>query len=122
MIMGCIDILLVTSGFSSSNIDVITLDRYSQLNYRLPTVTDIFISELVRFQLTDYVPTIFVTIISVFVFIRLKNVKVKIREVFFRPFLSVFTHTRGEYSWGGNTKHFVFLFTLLRSYLVHLVT
>jgi hypothetical protein len=96
MIMGCIDILLVTSGFSSSNIDVITLDRYSQLNYWLPTVTDILISELVHFQLTDYVPSIFITIISVFVFIRLKNVNVKIGEVFFRPFLSVFIHTRGE--------------------------
>jgi hypothetical protein len=118
MIMGCIDILLVTSGFSSSNIDVITLDRYSQLNYWLPTVTDILISELVHFQLTDYVPSIFITIISVFVFIRLKKGESKNWRGVFRT-ISVRFY---PYSWGGNTKHFVFLFTLLRSYLVHLVT
>ena len=64
--------------------------RCSRLNYRLPTVTGIFPSGLVRFQLIDYVPFVFVPVIPVSVFVRLKNVKVKMGELFFRPFPSVF--------------------------------
>jgi hypothetical protein len=49
LIMGCIDILLVISGCPSSNIDIITLDRYSWLNYQLPIVINIFLSGVVHF-------------------------------------------------------------------------
>jgi hypothetical protein len=65
--MGCIDILLVISGCPSSNIDIITMDRYFRFNYRLLTVTDVFLSGLVCFRLTDCVPSVFITVISVFV-------------------------------------------------------
>jgi hypothetical protein len=55
MIICCIDMLIVnTSGCPSNNIDIIMLSRYSQLNYRLPTVIDIFSSGLVHFRLTNF--------------------------------------------------------------------
>jgi hypothetical protein len=53
------------------------LSQCYRLNYRLLTVTDVFPSELVRFRLTEYVPFISVSVIPVFVSVRLKNVKVK---------------------------------------------
>jgi hypothetical protein len=52
-------------------------------NYRLPIVTDIFSSASFRFRLTDYDPSVSLSDISVFVSIQLKNVKVKMGEVFF---------------------------------------
>jgi hypothetical protein len=79
---------------SSINIskNVITLDRCFRLNYRLPTVTGIFPSALVRFRLIDYDMSVFIFDILIFVFVRLKNLKVKTKEVFFRLFSSVLTH------------------------------
>jgi hypothetical protein len=52
-------------------------------NYRLPIVTDIFSSASFRFRLTDYDPSVSLSDISVFVSVQLKNVKVKMGEVFF---------------------------------------
>jgi hypothetical protein len=69
--------------------NVITLDQCFRLNYRLPTVTGIFSSALVRLRLTDYDSSVFD--IPVFVSVWLKNGKVKTGDVFFRPFPSIFT-------------------------------
>jgi hypothetical protein len=69
------------------------LGRCFRLNYRLPTVSDTFSFGFVRFQTTEYVPFVSVSGISVFVSVRLKNVKVKTGDVFFQPFLSVFRPT-----------------------------
>jgi hypothetical protein len=54
-----------------SNIDVIMLNRCSQLNYLLP-------SRFVHFRLTKYVLFVFIFGIPVFVSVQLKNMKVKI--------------------------------------------
>lgn len=70
------------------NIYVVMLSRCFQLNYRLPTVSNIFSSGFIRFRLIEYV-----SFISVFVSICLKNVIVKMEYVFFRPFLSIFRPT-----------------------------
>jgi hypothetical protein len=65
------------------------LGRCFHLNYRLPTVFGIFLSGFVRFQTTEYVPFIFVSDIPVFISDRLKNMKVKMGEMFF---LTVLVH------------------------------
>jgi hypothetical protein len=59
-----------------------TLDRCSWFNYWLPSVIDIFSSGLVHFRLSDYDPFVSVSVILTFVFVRLQNMKVKMRGVF----------------------------------------
>jgi hypothetical protein len=52
-----------------------------RLNYRLPTVSRIFPFKFVHFRLTEYVLFVYVSVIPVFVSVRLKNVKVKTGDV-----------------------------------------
>jgi hypothetical protein len=43
--------------------------RCFSINYRLPIVSGIYLYGFVRFQLTEYVPFISISIISAFVFV-----------------------------------------------------
>jgi hypothetical protein len=57
--------------------------RCFHLDYRLPTVSGTFLSRIVHFRTTEYVPFVFVSGIPIFVSVWLKNMKVKTRKVFF---------------------------------------
>lgn len=61
-------------------------------------IIEVLPSGLVRFRLTVFIPFIFVPVIPVFVFIRLKKFENKKGEVFFRPFLPRGTKLRCDFA------------------------